>query len=119
MQLSSSDFTTGGAIPIRFTCEGDTVSPELSWKEAPQEAKPFALIMHDPDAPRAGGFTHWVLHNIPGEKVDSNLRSRNESRLGVQACRVETDGGEIGYIGRAHHRETIAITCGSSPSIRN
>ena len=31
--------------------------------------------------------------------MDSNLRSRNESRLGVQACRVETDGGEIGYIG--------------------
>ena len=25
----------------------------------------FALIMHDPDAPLAGGFTHWVLFDIP------------------------------------------------------
>jgi len=33
MQLTSSDFGAGGAIPIRFTCEGDNVSPEFSWKE--------------------------------------------------------------------------------------
>src|SRR5262249_36760174 len=27
--------------------------------------KSFVLIMHDPDAPLAGGFTHWVLFDIP------------------------------------------------------
>ena len=78
MQLTSSDFSAGGAIPVRFTCEGDNVSPEFSWKEAPGETKPFALIVHDPDAPRAGGFTHWVLYNIPAEKdgLDPNVPKR-------------------------------------------
>jgi len=37
MQLMSSDFSPGGAIPVRFTCEGDNVSPEFSWKESPAE----------------------------------------------------------------------------------
>src|SRR5205814_297141 len=47
MQLTSLDFNPGGPIPSRFTCEGDNVSPELSWKEAPADTKSFALIVHD------------------------------------------------------------------------
>ena len=52
--------------PGRFTCEGDNVSPELSWDEAPPETKSFVLILHDPDANRTNGFTHWLLYDIPG-----------------------------------------------------
>ena len=99
MQLTSSDFNAGGAIPIRFTCEGDNASPEFSWKEAPGETKSFALILHDPDAPRAGGFTHWVLYNIPAEKggIDPNVPKRQEvPGTGTQG---RNDSGEIGYMG--------------------
>jgi len=99
MQLTSSDFNAGGAIPIRFTCEGDNASPEFSWKEAPGETKSFALILHDPDAPRAGGFTHWVLYNIPAEKggIDPNVPKREEvPGTGTQG---RNDSGEIGYMG--------------------
>jgi hypothetical protein len=52
MQLMSSSFTPGGMIPVRFTCDGENVSPEFSWKRAPPGTKSFALIIHDPDAPR-------------------------------------------------------------------
>jgi len=31
MQLSSTAFSQGGAIPARYTGEGEDVSPELSW----------------------------------------------------------------------------------------
>jgi len=99
MQLTSSDFGAGGAIPIRFTCEGDNVSPEFSWKEAPGETKSFALIVHDPDAPRAGGFTQWILYNIPAEKghLDPDLpKDDNVPGTGVHG---RNDSGEIGYMG--------------------
>jgi len=99
MQLTSSDFSAGGAIPVRFTCEGDNVSPEFSWKEAPGETKSFALIVHVPDAPRAGGFTHWVLYNIPAEKggLDPNVPKRGQvPGTGTQG---RSDSGEIGYMG--------------------
>ena len=65
MQITSSAFQPGGAIPTRYTCEGDDVSPEFSWTGIPAEAKSLVLIVHDPDAPKANGFTHWVLYNIP------------------------------------------------------
>jgi Raf kinase inhibitor-like YbhB/YbcL family protein len=70
MTLSSAAFGAGGAIPTRYTGEGDDVSPPLSWSGAPDGTKAFALICHDPDAPLVSpgsyGFVHWVLYGIPG-----------------------------------------------------
>ena len=70
MQLTSTAFADGGAIPTQHTGEGVDVSPELSWADVPDGTESFALICHDPDAPliKPGtyGFVHWVLYNIPG-----------------------------------------------------
>ncbi|MBI3491434.1 MAG: YbhB/YbcL family Raf kinase inhibitor-like protein [Acidobacteria bacterium] len=69
--LSSPAFTDGAAIPSKFTCDAGMTnpSPALAWKDAPAGTKSFALILHDPDAPMAGGFTHWVLFDIPAATV--------------------------------------------------
>ncbi len=99
MQLTSAAYQKETEIPVRYTCEGDNISPEFSWRDAPGEAKSFALIIHDPDAPRPGGFTHWVLYNIPGaaRTVQENV-PKNEplSDVGTQG---RNDADEIGYMG--------------------
>jgi Raf kinase inhibitor-like YbhB/YbcL family protein len=99
MQLRSSDFTPNGPIPVRYTCEGDNVSPELSWTEAPTEAKSFALIVHDPDAPRQGGFTHWVLYNIPAEQGSLSPEVPHYGTVPGTGTQGRNDAGEIGYMG--------------------
>ncbi|MFO7157231.1 MAG: YbhB/YbcL family Raf kinase inhibitor-like protein [Pseudomonadota bacterium] len=71
MQVRSSAFSQMGMIPRKHTGEGEDVSPELSWSDAPEGTKAFAVICHDPDAPLVSpngtyGFVHWVLYNIPG-----------------------------------------------------
>lgn len=67
--LTSSSFTHDGSIPRKYTCEGNDVSPPLSWSGAPQGTKSFALIVDDPDAPdpKAPKMTwvHWVLYDLP------------------------------------------------------
>jgi Raf kinase inhibitor-like YbhB/YbcL family protein len=69
MKLDSAAFGHHGAIPKKHTGTGEDLSPALSWKNAPAEAKSFAVICHDPDAPLVSpgsyGFVHWVLYNIP------------------------------------------------------
>lgn len=65
-KLSSPAFQAGGAIPQKFTCQGEDVSPELNWSEVPANTQSFALIMDDPDAP-GGTFTHWVLFDLPAD----------------------------------------------------
>lgn len=67
--LSSTAFQHEGAIPAKYTCEGDNFSPPLSWKGAPTKTKSFALIVDDPDAPDPKNpqmtWVHWVAYNIP------------------------------------------------------
>ena len=101
MQLTSSVFQQGAEIPSYYTSDGEDVSPELSWKDAPAETKSFALIVHDPDAPKPGGFTHWVVYDIPPETghIEENVPSTERvAGLGTQG---KNDGGKVGYMGPA------------------
>jgi Raf kinase inhibitor-like YbhB/YbcL family protein len=62
--LTSSAFADNQPIPVKFTCQGDGVSPELMWDGMPEGTKSMALLVVDPDAGLDGGFTHWVLTGI-------------------------------------------------------
>lgn len=64
--LASPAFADGARIPERHTCDGENLSPPLSWADAPAETKSFALICEDPDAP-AGIWHHWALFDLPSE----------------------------------------------------
>jgi len=67
--ISSPQFSNGGAIPARFTCEGSDTSPALAFAGAPEGTRSLALIVDDPDAPDPQApqmtWVHWVLYNLP------------------------------------------------------
>jgi len=65
-----------------FGCTGENQSPQLSWANAPEGTKSFAITMYDPDAPTGSGWWHWLAFDIPSDvnelvanagKVDLNL----------------------------------------------
>lgn len=67
LAVSSPAFPPDGAIPARFTCSGEEVSPPLRWSRVPRGAAELALVVDDPDAP-GGTYVHWVVaHLDPGE----------------------------------------------------
>lgn len=65
MRINSSAFSEGKAIPKQYSCDGEDISPELSWQDVPAGTESFVLIADDPDAP-AGTWVHWVIYDIPG-----------------------------------------------------
>ena len=65
-ELSSPSISQGESIPVKYGCDGEGISPELNWENAPEGTNSFALIFDDPDAP-GGIWVHWILYNIPGE----------------------------------------------------
>ena len=69
LEIRSPAFSHGGAIPRKFTCDDEDVSPALEWSGAPAGTKSFALIVDDPDAPDPKApkrvYVHWVLYNLP------------------------------------------------------
>lgn len=64
MQLTSPSFQNNQSIPERFSCEGDSVNPELAVRDVPAEAKSLVLIVDDIDA-SGGSFIHWFVFDIP------------------------------------------------------
>jgi len=70
-EISSSAFEQEGDIPSEYTCDGEDLSPPISWTEPPDGTKSLALVLQDPDAPdpRAPRITwiHWLLYNLPPE----------------------------------------------------
>ncbi len=98
MEIKSQAFPQGGPIPAAYTCDGQDVSPPLSWSGAPAGTTSFALISDDPDAP-GGSWVHWVLWNLPAgagaleENVPGKHTLPNGARQGT------TDFRRIGYGG--------------------
>ncbi len=64
MELASSAFVSGQAIPTRHTCDGVDRSPALAWQGAPAATRSFAVLCDDPDAP-GGSWGHWALYDLP------------------------------------------------------
>ena len=98
LAVSSSAFQEGSKIPARYTCEGQDVSPVLTWDEPPAEAQSFALIMDDPDAP-VGVFTHWVLFNLPLDSRGLPEAVPIQPQLPEGSLQGKNDFGRIGYGG--------------------
>lgn len=74
MEISSSVFSHGAAIPLKYTCQGKDVSPPLQWSGIPSGTKSLVLIVDDPDAPdpKAPKMTwvHWLLYNLPPQTME-------------------------------------------------
>lgn len=69
LKLSSTAFPDQGAIPRRYTCEGEDISPPLAWSGVPPGSESLVLIVDDPDAPDPAApkttWVHWLLYNLP------------------------------------------------------
>lgn len=66
IEVTSTAFSDGSAIPARYTCDNQDISPGLAWKNIPEGTQSLALIMDDPDAP-GGTWVHWVVIDIPAD----------------------------------------------------
>ena len=63
--MSSPSFADGGAIPPRFTADGDKRFPGVAWEGLPAQTQSVVLLVEDADIPFARPVTHLIVHSIP------------------------------------------------------
>jgi Raf kinase inhibitor-like YbhB/YbcL family protein len=89
-------------IPMSYTCEGDDISPPLSFSGVPEDAQTLLLIVDDPDAPdpKAPRMTwvHWVLYNI-AVTVSGVVEDTAKNGLPPGTNEGKNDWKRIGYGG--------------------
>jgi Raf kinase inhibitor-like YbhB/YbcL family protein len=67
--VSSSAFTDGGRLPVRYTADGDKLSPPLAWTGVPEGAAVVVLIVEDADAPMPSPVVHTLAWALPPERT--------------------------------------------------
>ena len=118
LKLVISAFPEGATIPQRYTCEGQDISPAIEWSGPPAQAKSFALILDDPDAP-SGTFTHWVVYNIPAatHTLAEGFRPAGGSATGVNDFGKTGYGGPCPPRGHGPHRYNFKLFALDVPSL--
>ena len=98
IMVMSPAFAKGDTIPVKYTCDGEDISPWIKWDNPPEGTLVFALVCDDPDAP-SGDFVHWVIYDIPAssrgleEGIPATPDMENGSKQGRNGF------GNIGYGG--------------------
>ena len=109
LSLTSTAFDHGDAIPSKYTCEGDDVSPPLTWSGVPEIARSLVLIVDDPDAPDPNApkmtWVHWVLYNLPPNLMGlsegmTSAELPPDAREGLNDWNRDGYGGPCPPIGR-------------------
>ena len=98
MEITSSAFQNEGMVPTKYTCDGEDISPPLSWSDLPESTQSLALISDDPDAPM-GTWVHWVIYNIPPSEKGFHENISKEKKLSNGSLQGITDFKRVGYGG--------------------
>jgi Raf kinase inhibitor-like YbhB/YbcL family protein len=118
MQVTSSAFKNGERLPKRYSCDGEDLSPPLSWSDAPGNVRSFAVFCDDPDAP-SGTFHHWAVYDIP-KVVTALAEGFAPEGASSPIKQGKNDFGKAGYGGacppRGHgthhyHFKVMALDC--------
>ncbi len=97
-RISTTAFSDGATVPVKYTCDGQNNSPPLDWTAPPAGTQAFALTVFDPDA-SGSGFVHWVIFNIPASSRRLGEAVPASSRLDDGTLQGNNGAGKIGYTG--------------------
>jgi Raf kinase inhibitor-like YbhB/YbcL family protein len=101
LTFTSPAFVNGTAIPARFSCDGEDLSPPVAWDGVPPDAAELAIVVHDPDAP-GGDFLHWLVAGI-----DPAIAGFGEGGLPETAIEVRPWTGPCPPAGDTHRYEFV------------
>jgi Raf kinase inhibitor-like YbhB/YbcL family protein len=117
IKVSSPAFDAGGAIPQRFTCEGENRSPPLAWSGVAAGTAEVALVVDDPDAPRST-YVHWVVTGL-----DPGRGRLAEGAVPPGARQLPNSGGSAAWTGPcppggpAHHYRFTVYALQRAPEV--
>jgi Raf kinase inhibitor-like YbhB/YbcL family protein len=117
MELRSTAFKQGDAIPRRHTCDGEDLSPPLEWNDVPAGVRSLALFCDDPDAP-GGTWHHWAVYDIPPDSTGlpegvGRQKEKAGFRLAINDFRQSGYGGPCpprGHGGHHYHFKLLALS---------
>jgi Raf kinase inhibitor-like YbhB/YbcL family protein len=90
IEVTSPVFEGGESLPVKYTADGEGLSPPLSWRGVPENAQSVVLLVEDADSPTPNPLVHAIAWDLPGE----------DGGLGEEALRSPATGQSGAKMGR-------------------
>src|SRR4051812_35892114 len=125
--LTSDTFKDGQMMPRKVAnntagnanCAGENVSPQLSWKNAPDGTKSFAILMEDPEGRGGAGVHHWIAYGIPANVTsfaEGEVSKPSDKYVGGKSTQgVGNCSGPCTPPGSPHHYTFVVVATDFDP----
>ncbi len=96
--IKSPEIKNNDFIPVKYTCAGANISPQLKWTCDNEKVKSFVILLEDLDD-KNGTPIHWILFNIPSFIMQLQEDITTVRNVPDEVCIGTNDFGKIGYTG--------------------
>ena len=95
----SFNFENNGIIPLKYTADGDNLSPPIIFENISEKAESIVIIMDDMST--SDELTHWLIWNISPdiEELPEGITAGEIVKELDGACQGKNDFGDVGYKG--------------------
>ena len=101
MRLYSSVVDGGEAIPLKYTKDGDNISPPLAWSDVPAGTEELVVLFENITPSTQEPFAQWLLYGVPPDTggLPEGLKHKREPEDPRTGRHGKNDLGNIGYDG--------------------
>lgn len=114
----TSEAMPDGQIPVRYSKDGQNVSPPLAWSDLPAGTEELALLFENITPQSKEPFVQWVVYKIPPDQggLPEGYRRKRGPKEPVDVLHGRNALGNVGYdVPSAPSTGASAIASGCSP----
>jgi Raf kinase inhibitor-like YbhB/YbcL family protein len=101
MRLWSEAFRDGEEIPLRYTKDGNNISPPFGWNGPPSETAEVALIFEGTTPATHEPWVHWLVYKIPADasSLPEGFKHKRQPEAPLHILQGANSLGNVGYDG--------------------
>lgn len=99
MQVDSKPITRQSNFPVKYTRDGDYISPPVEWSQLPEQTRELALVFEKTTPETQPPSVLWLAYGIPVSLdglAEGFIRAREPDEP-VHLVQGKNDEGEVGY----------------------
>jgi phosphatidylethanolamine-binding protein (PEBP) family uncharacterized protein len=97
MELTS-EALRNGEIPVRYSKDGENISPPLSWSDLPPGTRELALLFGNTTPKTQEAFVQWLVYKIPPDacSLPEGNRHKADPKEPVDVLQGQNSLGNVG-----------------------
>jgi Raf kinase inhibitor-like YbhB/YbcL family protein len=97
----TSEALKNGEVPVRYSKDGDNVSPPIEWSDLPANTVELALLFENITPQTQEPFVQWLVYKIPADAdgLPEGYQHKRDPKEPLDVLQGRNALGNVGYDG--------------------